>query len=101
VQALIALRLRQWAVVEDSLEEGLALARAMPYPYAEGRLHTERGEFAVARERLEAALILFQRLGARQDASWTAQLLTTLAERTVDEPSAVGRSAAVSTSSAT
>jgi len=95
-------------VVEDSLEEGLALARAKPYPYAEGRLlqlysrlHTERGEFAVARERLEAALILFQRLGARQDASWTAQLLTTLAERTVDEPSAVGRSAAVSTSSAT
>jgi tetratricopeptide (TPR) repeat protein len=75
VQAMIALRQVRWAEAERSLEEGLALARTMPYPYAEGRLlhvygelHVAKGEPVPARERLEAALAIFQRLGARKDA---------------------------------
>jgi transposase len=47
----------------------------MPYPYAEARLlhvyglmHAQKGGPEPARERLEAALALFRRLGARKDA---------------------------------
>ena len=72
VQALIAIRQQRWAEAERCLEEGLALARSMPYPYAEARLlHVhgclpiQKGEPEAARERLEVALALFRRLGAR------------------------------------
>jgi hypothetical protein len=37
-----------------------------------------RGEPASARERLEAALVIFNRLGARKDIERAEQLLTTL-----------------------
>jgi len=74
VQAIVSIRQRHWEEAERFLEEGLARARGMPYPYAEGRLlyvygllHIERDEPGPARERLEAALALFRRLGARQD----------------------------------
>jgi transcriptional regulator with XRE-family HTH domain/tetratricopeptide (TPR) repeat protein len=66
--------LRRWAEATASLEEALALARALPYPYAEGRLQraygqllAEQGEPRAARERLEAARAIFTRLGARRD----------------------------------
>jgi tetratricopeptide (TPR) repeat protein len=75
IQAMIALRQARWTEAERSLEEGLTLARHMPYPYAEGRLlhvygelHVAKGEPVPARERLEAALAIFRRLGARKDA---------------------------------
>jgi hypothetical protein len=74
VAAMVALHQERWAEAESALEEGLDLARAMPHPYAEARLlhlsgdlHGQQGETALARERLEAALAIFQRLGARQD----------------------------------
>jgi len=38
VQALIALGQERWAEAASCLEEGIALARAMPYPAAEARL---------------------------------------------------------------
>jgi len=38
VQAQVALRQEQWAEVECSLEEGMAVARAIPYPYAEAQI---------------------------------------------------------------
>jgi tetratricopeptide (TPR) repeat protein len=85
VQALILTRRQEWDAAASALEEGLALARAMPYPYAEalllhtyGRLHIQRGEGAEARERLEAALASFRRLGARKDVEQVEQLLSTL-----------------------
>ena len=85
VQAMVALRQGQWAAAEQCLEEGLALARAMSYPYGEGRLlevygrlHRDRGEPAPARERLAEALSVFRRLGARKDIELTEQLLTTI-----------------------
>ena len=64
----------RWDEAAAALEEGMALARAMPYPYAEARLlHAYgllvalQGDAVTARQRLDAALAAFRRLGARQD----------------------------------
>jgi tetratricopeptide (TPR) repeat protein/transcriptional regulator with XRE-family HTH domain len=85
VQAMVATRQGRWKDAERTLKEGLALARSMPYPYAEGRLlhvygemHAQKGEPEPARERLEAALAIFRRLGARKDAERAEEALTTL-----------------------
>jgi tetratricopeptide (TPR) repeat protein len=85
VQALLALREHHWEHAEAALEEGLAVARAMPYPYAEGRLLQVHGELALQRgergpghERLGAALAIFRRLGARKDVERTEHLLAAL-----------------------
>jgi tetratricopeptide (TPR) repeat protein len=83
VQAMVAIRQEQWTVAEQALEEGVAMAHDMPYPYAEGRLlqvygdlHLQKGERELARERLEAALAIFRRLGARKDVEEVEQKLT-------------------------
>jgi transposase len=88
VQTLIALPHEQWTEAARSLEEGLALARSMPYPYAEarllhvyGRLHSQKGEPQAARERLEAARAIFARLGARTDAGQVEQALGQLSPK--------------------
>jgi hypothetical protein len=85
VQALVAIRQEHWTAAERALEEGLTLARALPYPHGEGRLlevygrlQLVCGEPLAARERLEAALALFHRLGARKDAERTEHLLAAL-----------------------
>jgi tetratricopeptide (TPR) repeat protein len=85
VRAMIALRQEHWPEAEQALEEGLALTRRMPYPYAEahllhvyGEMHAQKGEAEPARERLEAALAIFQRLGARKDVERVEQALSTL-----------------------
>jgi tetratricopeptide (TPR) repeat protein len=69
----------------DSFDEALALARAMPHPYAVGRIlfqigamHLAQGESEQARDRLEAALAIFQRLGARKDIERAVQVLAAL-----------------------
>ena len=74
VQALVALHREQWERAEQYLIEGLATARAMPYPHGEGRLlhiygllQAQIREPASARSYLDAALNIFQRLGARKD----------------------------------
>ena len=68
---------------KSALDEGLALARTMPYPFAEarllhlcGELHSATGE--PARERLAMALSIFQWLGARKDAERARQAITEL-----------------------
>ena len=83
VQAMVASRQGRWDEAVATLEEGLALTRILPYPYAEGRLlhlygatQVQKGE--PARAWLESALAIFQRLGARKDFEGTAQLLSTL-----------------------
>jgi hypothetical protein len=82
VQALIRLRQGRLSDAEEALQEGLQVARAMPYPYAEARLlqvdgqmRAERGAPDQAREQLAAALAIFRRLGARKDIERTEQLL--------------------------
>jgi tetratricopeptide (TPR) repeat protein len=85
VQAQVQLGSGRWMEAAASLEEGLALAGAMPYPYGEsrllhvyGQLHARRGDIRAARERLEAALAIFRQLGARKDVERVEQLLTPL-----------------------
>jgi Tfp pilus assembly protein PilF len=85
VQALAALRQGDAHTAEHALEEGLTLAGAMPYPHGEARLlhtygllHIQQGEVDQASERLEAALAIFRRLGARRDAARVEQELREL-----------------------
>jgi tetratricopeptide (TPR) repeat protein len=87
VQALVATRQGRWAEAAQAFDEGLTLARRMPYPYAEARLlhgyggmHVQKGEPEPARERLEAALAIFRRLGARKDAERAEQTLASLTQ---------------------
>jgi transposase len=87
VQALIALRQERWDEAAHSLQEGLTLARGLPYPYAEarfldlyGKRHVQKGEAGAARERLEAALAIFQRLGARPGIAQTERTLAALSQ---------------------
>jgi ATP/maltotriose-dependent transcriptional regulator MalT len=85
VQALILIRQDARQDAEQIMLEGLGLAREMPNPYAEarllhvyGRLCARQGEPAQARERLDAALAIFRRLGACKDIEQTEQLLSSL-----------------------
>jgi hypothetical protein len=85
VQGLVAIKQQRWLEAARSLEEGLALAQRVGYPYAEARLlhvdgllHVQQGESEAARVRLEAALALFRRLGARKDVERTEHLLAAL-----------------------
>ena len=88
LQAMVLVRQGHWAAATDALAEGLALAQApsFRYPFFEacflhiwGQMHLNRGEPAAARERLEAALAIFQRLGARPFVARVEQDLATLA----------------------
>jgi hypothetical protein len=85
VQAMVAIRQRQLDAAGAALEEGLALARSMPYPYAEARLlhlygvlYLQQNEPGRAAHRLETALAIFRRLGARWDAAQVEEALTDL-----------------------
>jgi tetratricopeptide (TPR) repeat protein len=85
VQAMVAMRREQWEEATSALEEGITMAREMPYPYAEARLlhiygqmHLQKGETESAHERLGAALVIFRRLGARKDVEGVEQDLATL-----------------------
>jgi tetratricopeptide (TPR) repeat protein/transcriptional regulator with XRE-family HTH domain len=82
VQALVSLHDGDSAEAVRALDEGLALARRMGYPYAEGRLlhvygslHARMGQPTQAQESLESALAVFERLGARQDVERARQAL--------------------------
>jgi tetratricopeptide (TPR) repeat protein len=87
VQAMVLVHKGHWVAAADALAEGLALARSpgLPYPFMEacflhvwGQLHLKKGEHAAARERLEAARAIFQRLGARPFVARVEQDLATL-----------------------
>jgi tetratricopeptide (TPR) repeat protein len=82
VQGMVLSRQRRRERAETTFQEALALARTMAYPYAEARilveyglLHGQRGEPDPARKRLEEALAVFQRLGAKKDIERTEQAL--------------------------
>lgn len=70
VQGMLATRQSHWEVAATALEEALALARAMPAPYAEakalfacGQLAHAQGHLVQARERYQAARAILDRLG--------------------------------------
>jgi tetratricopeptide (TPR) repeat protein len=72
VQVLAEMRHERWEQAHVALYEGLALARGMPYLYAEakllyasGKIETACGNAAGARERFTDALALCERLGER------------------------------------
>jgi hypothetical protein len=82
---MVAIRRGAWEAAEGALAEGLALSRNVRYPHGEARLlyqygllASKQGEPGQARERLEAALAIFRRLGARKDAERAEQDLATL-----------------------
>jgi tetratricopeptide (TPR) repeat protein len=82
MEARVALRQRQWLDAEQAASEGLEVARRLRQPYREarllhvlGELHRQKGEAAPARERWEAALAIFQRLGARPYGAEVARAL--------------------------
>jgi predicted ATPase len=73
VRGRIGTRLNCVEEAEDSFREAVALARSMPYPFAEGRALFERGQMLIARGNREAAreplgqaLRIFQCLEARR-----------------------------------
>jgi hypothetical protein len=76
-----------WEETARVLEEGLELARRMPYPYAEarflhlyGELHVQKGEAVAAQEHLQAALAIFRRLGALPGIAQTEGALAALSQ---------------------
>jgi tetratricopeptide (TPR) repeat protein len=86
VQGMVLTRVGQSGEAAGILEEGLELARSLPFPYAEGRilyqlglLDQERGQHQRAQQRLEEAQKVFQRLGARKDMERTELALVELA----------------------
>jgi tetratricopeptide (TPR) repeat protein len=82
VQQLVFVRRGRIGDAERVCEEGLALARHLPYPFMEARLlHVDGllqlnlGDSDRACERLQAALSMFRTLGARADAEQAEQQL--------------------------
>jgi tetratricopeptide (TPR) repeat protein len=74
VQGLALTRDGRTDDAKGALEEGLSVARGMPYPYAESRILEAmarvcslQGDPAGARERLHEALTIVERLGAAGD----------------------------------
>jgi tetratricopeptide (TPR) repeat protein len=80
--ARVAFQQGDFLAARTRIEEGLALARSIPIPFAEGnllylfaRLHVQQGEPGQARVRMSEARAIFQRLGARIDVERTNQFL--------------------------
>jgi hypothetical protein len=76
---------RRWEEAERVLAEGLAVAQSMPDPQVEARLlemwgllYAQKGEVEGARERLAAALDIFRRRGAHNDARRVERALADL-----------------------
>ncbi|HZS92091.1 MAG TPA: AAA family ATPase [Chloroflexota bacterium] len=82
VQGMVLAAGERWEASRAALDEGLALVRAMPYPYCEARIEeaygvmsAAHGDDGAARRHLEEAHALFSRLGARRDAARVAELM--------------------------
>ena len=86
VLGMVYVRQERFEEAGRAFQEGLELARSLPFPYAEARilyhlglLERQRGELERAQERLEEALAIFRRLGAGKDVERTEHALAELA----------------------
>jgi hypothetical protein len=85
VLALVWIKQHRWEEAEHTLEETLALCQALLHLYAEaktlpifGQLHLQQGAIMLAREHLEAALVILDKLGERLYTSRIEQVLAQL-----------------------
>ena len=83
VQGMVLSRQERWEEAERVFAEDIALARSLPFPYAEARglyehgmMRIRKGDPEQARQHLEAALTIFRQLGAKKDVERTEQALT-------------------------
>jgi tetratricopeptide (TPR) repeat protein len=83
IQGMAAARQIRWDAAAQTFDQALALARGMPYPYAEGRLlyeygrmRAEQGDVGQARTLLADAHAIFLRLGANLYRERTEQQLS-------------------------
>jgi tetratricopeptide (TPR) repeat protein len=84
MEAAVHIRQLRWDEAEAALEEALALAREMPYPYAEAKALSTYGDLLVvggqperAHDRYEAAMTILRSLG---EVPYTLQIERALAE---------------------
>jgi predicted ATPase/transcriptional regulator with XRE-family HTH domain len=87
VRGMVRARQSRWDEAELDFDEALALARSLPYPYAEARTLYQLGLMATrrvpgfqgaleeGRARLEGGLAIFRRLGAAKDIERTELVL--------------------------
>jgi hypothetical protein len=82
VQALLAMRQRDFGAAQDRLQEALTLSAAMPFPYAEAKLLYTTGLLALesglpeqALRQLLAARAICEQLGERLYAGYIEQAL--------------------------
>jgi tetratricopeptide (TPR) repeat protein len=82
LQGMVLTRQHRWEEAERAFEESISVSRSLRYPHAEasalleyGVMHSTKGDAPPARARLEEALAIFQRLGARKDIERTERVL--------------------------
>lgn len=82
VHGMTAARERRWEEARQAFWEGVALARALPYPYEEARIlyeegvmHRQSGDAKRSAERLEKSAQIFRALGA---SLWTERAMGAL-----------------------
>jgi tetratricopeptide (TPR) repeat protein len=92
IKGMLLSHQQQWDKAAAAFEEAASLARSMPYPYAEARALEAHGMMAIrkvtqrvpgfegeqGRQRLEQALAIYRRLGAKKDIERTEQALKCL-----------------------
>jgi uncharacterized protein HemY len=84
-RGLLFARKNQWHEAENAFNQAVQEAHSMPYPYSEARalyehsmMHVQKVEPLQARAKLEHALAVFRRLGARPYIERTEQALVQL-----------------------
>lgn len=82
VQGMVFARQERFEEAEGAYDEGLGLARSLPFPYAEARLLHQLGRLKEhcqqpeeARRHLQEALTIFRRLGAEKDIEQVERML--------------------------
>jgi tetratricopeptide (TPR) repeat protein len=88
IQAMVQTRKEDWGEAQGTFDQAVSLARSLPYPYAEARalheygvMRIRQGNLAGARERLDEALAIFLRLGARKETERVEAALMTVSLR--------------------